>query len=505
LRKQLICFKNTALIVEKGILTEEAIENCTVPVVVDLEMAELVKGNSCYCNKDLTEEELRALVKTINGRETIWGGENCNIDDKSYKSLTFQLNAMFRKYNINECIQKIAFLAMTSVETGFFQTTGEIEGDTNSSQYFYKGRGILQLTGDGRNPVIYSDYQNKIGNAYNIIENPNLVSQKLFLSVDSGGFVWNHIKALKWEPRAKNNKDKDQADYEAKMKAFEWKRNKFAKGLSKNLNEIALLMKENEEDYFFLICRLLQGYTPASTNDYPETLHLDRRKQNLQKLKTWFKYDKNVCDNSGVALDFSGQAPWVAYAVQELKLYGGVRQTESPLKERVVEYFKIAKATWYDHTGYWCGAFVKWCFSQTQNYKNIFDSYDSVTAYNWLPKAQTQKLNPEKEGCKDLDYIENIADIFVGAVIVFNYSHVAFVIGESVDGNEIYYLGGNQSDKAANDGPGKRTICIGKILKTKINQEFWLSKPTSYTPSDEEKKLPKLNVTAYELNNALSR
>ena len=79
LRKQLICFKNTALIVEKGILTEEAIENCTVPVVVDLEMAELIRGKSCYCNKDLTEEEVKDLIKTINGKDTIWGSQNCNI------------------------------------------------------------------------------------------------------------------------------------------------------------------------------------------------------------------------------------------------------------------------------------------------------------------------------------------------------------------------------------------------------------------------------------------
>ncbi|MCC9063566.1 hypothetical protein [Flavobacterium piscisymbiosum] len=114
------------MIVEKGFLTPEAIDNCTVPVMVDMEMAEVVKEKNCYCNKDLTEEELRSMVKTINGRETIWGGEGCNIDDKSYKSLTLQLNAMFRKYNINECIQKNAFLAMKSVETGFFQTGSSI-------------------------------------------------------------------------------------------------------------------------------------------------------------------------------------------------------------------------------------------------------------------------------------------------------------------------------------------------------------------------------------------
>ena len=198
-------------------------------------------------------------------------------------------------------------------------------------------------------------------------------------------------------------------------------------------------------------------------------------------------------------------APWVPFAMKELKTYGGVRQIESPLKERVVEYFKVAKASWYDHTGYWCGAFVKWCFAQTENYNTVFDSYNSVTAFNWLPKIQTQKLNSNLKGCIDLEHINSINDIFVGAIIVFDYSHVAFVIGESTDGTLIYYLGGNQSDKAKNDGPGKRTICIGKIFKTGINKKFWLSKPISYKPSDEEKKLPKLTVTAYELNNASTR
>lgn len=43
------------------------------------------------------------------------------MDDKSYEGLTYELNSMFRKYGINECIQKMAFLAMTSVETGCFQ------------------------------------------------------------------------------------------------------------------------------------------------------------------------------------------------------------------------------------------------------------------------------------------------------------------------------------------------------------------------------------------------
>jgi uncharacterized protein (TIGR02594 family) len=484
LRKQLICFKNTALIVEKSILTEEAIDNCTVPVVIDSEMAELVKGKSCYCNKDLTEEDLRALVKTINGRETIWGGENCNIDDKSYKSLTFQLNAMFRKYNINECIQKIAFLAMTSVETGFFQTTGEIEGDTNSSQYFYKGRGILQLTGDGRNPVIYSDYQNKIGNAYNIIENPNLVSQKLFLSVDSGGFVWNHIKALKWEPRPKNSKDKDQADYEAKMKAFEWKRNKFAKGLSKNLNDIALLMKENEEDYFFLICRLLQGYAPTSTSDYPATLHLDRRKENLQKIKNWFKFNKNVCDSGGGIPELSGRAPWMDVAIQEIKNYGGKK--ESLIDSRVRTYHKdgggdsdAGSAT------SWCSSFVCWCL-ENGNHKYL--SPHSTGSRFFLTSNTVEKC-----------------EAFFGAIAVFSdcnkdgsdiktAGHVTFVFGKLKDTNNYAVLGGNQGDKITlspyyytHGNSFKMYVDDNGVIHYKIFRGFY--KPKGYVITEKDQLL----------------
>jgi hypothetical protein len=79
LRKQLICFKNTALIVEKGILTEEAIENCTVPVVVDLEMAEVQTSKVCSCKENnfywsskITCEERKKVLEVC---ANIWGEE----------------------------------------------------------------------------------------------------------------------------------------------------------------------------------------------------------------------------------------------------------------------------------------------------------------------------------------------------------------------------------------------------------------------------------------------
>ena len=195
---------------------------------VKVEIAEVKKQKSCYCNRDFTEEELRSMVLLINGKEDIWTNANCNIDDKSYQRLTLELNAMFRKHGINECIQKMAFLAMTSVETGFFNTAGEVAGNTSSSQYFYKGRGILQLTGKENEPVMYKDYGSyKTGNenAYTG-ENANLIASNIHLAVDSGGWVWTNKKSLSYEHRAKNSKDSSQADYEEKMRAFKWKREK---------------------------------------------------------------------------------------------------------------------------------------------------------------------------------------------------------------------------------------------------------------------------------------
>lgn len=80
-------------------------------------------------------------------------------------------------------------------------------------------------------------------------------------------------------------------------------------------------------------------------------------------------------------------------------------------------------------------------------------------------------------------------DAFVGAVIVFNYSHVAFIIGQTEDGLSYVYLGGNQGGS----GSGKRKITKNKVKKN--SGTFWLTKPKNYSPSTQEKELPVLNVT----------
>lgn len=327
----------------------------------------------------------------------------------------------------------------------------------------------MQLTGEGNNPTIYSEYQKAIGSANNIIANPNLISQKLFLTVDSGGWAWKNVRSPSWNPRGRDYRDKDQADYEAKMIAYEWRRKKFPKGLLKNLNEIALLMKEEEENYFFFISRLLQGYVLPSTSDYPTTLHLDRRKENLQKLKTWFKFNKNVCDSGGVIPELSGRAPWMALAwIEEAKnlvetgnnkeiqkFFDGMPY-ENSMKNNTTNEKKIA----------WCAAFVNWIMRH-YGYNGIQtdNGYDAVRALKWANWDEGIDLKKPAYGAIAIKTRDG-------------GGHVGFVAGKK--GSKIVILGGNQTSKL---------YCV----KYDVSDYFAYIVPKNYKINDSDYNLPEYN------------
>lgn len=130
LRKQLICFKNTALIVEKGILTEEAIDNCTVPVVVDSEMAEIQTNKDCTrCKKEIILSDLQQVF--FNGNKSIM--EKC---------LPY-INEYFEKFQINTCKLKAHFFAQVRTETDLVILTESLkykeETLFNSDLAYYSG------------------------------------------------------------------------------------------------------------------------------------------------------------------------------------------------------------------------------------------------------------------------------------------------------------------------------------------------------------------------------
>ncbi|WP_221411147.1 hypothetical protein, partial [Apibacter sp. B3924] len=61
-----------------------------------------MKKRNCYCHRDFTEEEMEQLLIHMNGNTKLW--TDGLINDNSVKSLTRELNQMFRRYGINSCI-----------------------------------------------------------------------------------------------------------------------------------------------------------------------------------------------------------------------------------------------------------------------------------------------------------------------------------------------------------------------------------------------------------------
>lgn len=449
LRKQFIFYESGCLKVSQ-LETPDAIENDVMPVVI--EMAEVKKQKTCWCDKPFNETDVRGLVKHMRGKEEIW--ENTNMDRESFSDLTLELNAMFSKYSINKCIQKIAFLANVHSETSFFRIAGEEKSGHASSGYKYKGRGIQQLTGDGSNPVAYAVYDEMVPE--DIVAHPELVATKLYLAVDSGGWFWSEYKKV--------SKFKDNEKYSNEEKAsMKFKREYFSKALGKSLNDTALLMEDEEEKYYFLICKMLNGYSPIHRLEVKPN-GWEARKEGINKLKEWFKYDKTICKEGETLLPelASGNASWFKIAWQEYEKYKDLREIDSPLKEKITKYFDVSSAAGlgYGYSEPWCGAFLAWCFDQTED-----------------------------------------CEVFVGALIVFDFSHVALIAGESIDGTRYVYLGGNQGNGESRSGYQK--IILGSVRKNS-KTIIAITKPKRYKISPKDKILPKYDVNA-ENSNKTSR
>ena len=193
-------------------------------------------------------------------------------------------------------------------------------------------------------------------------------------------------------------------------------------------------------------------------------------------MKSVFKVEE--C-GKGAGLNLVGDAPWFQVAWKEYEKYKGLREIDSPLKEKITEYFDVSSAAGldYDYTNPWCGAFLAWCFDQTQDYKRI-NTAKSAAAFGW--KGSTWENGEDCEA-------------FVGALIVFDFSHVALIAGENLDGTRYVYLGGNQGNGEKTAGHQK--IILGSVDK-KSKSIIAITKPKKYTISEKDKELPKYDVSA---------
>ncbi|MFV0304492.1 MAG: hypothetical protein ACK5IC_03290 [Moheibacter sp.] len=362
---------------------------------------------------------------------------------------------MFSSYGINKCIQKIAFLANLKEETGFFKQSKEERSSYKSSQSTYKGRGILQITGTKdsteyyNNSGPYKTYGAKIGKESEIVNNPDLLSENLHYAIDVGGWVWDVFKTKPdWGQRGKNSGESE-SDYKAKMEAYKWKREYFDKAKKgDSLNDIALLMADEEEKYFYLTAKLLNGYGQKHTNNV-DPMGWDGRKTALSKLKSWFKYNKNVCDGQA-PLQFGDMSPWIEIAIQEeVKI---IREST---------YCKYIKDTYHASTdnakmsrcgsesdatrenSAWCASFVNYCL-ETSGHSSQQDP-----GARWYKDVNRVKRSKEKGVYHTSEiWAKKHTEMYIGGVVVWaNNGHTTFVVGiDKNKPNNYIFLGGNQTN-----------------------------------------------------------
>lgn len=177
------------------------------------------------------------------------------------------------------------------------------------------------------------------------------------------------------------------------------------------------------------------------------------------------------------------RAPWMKVAWEEFDKYKGIKEEDSPLKEKIEDYFK--------ETGYngnyknaWCAAFINWCFDNTTLYKDT-NSKGAMAARDWGPEGNSYVAGSSKDGWVNGE----TTDAFIGAVAVIkSHSHVVFIIGVNSKGDFVN-LGGNQGSKVS----GGQKICMGSMPKSDV---LYIMKPKNYTVQDEEKKLPIYDIDA---------
>ncbi|MCJ8497633.1 CHAP domain-containing protein [Chryseobacterium salipaludis] len=186
--------------------------------------------------------------------------------------------------------------------------------------------------------------------------------------------------------------------------------------------------------------------------------------------------------------DQGKRAPWVDVAFSEFEKFKGKREKDSPLKERISQYFKGTGNSDLNYKSAWCAAFVRWCFDQTEEYKDT-NTKGTAAAFDWAEFGNSKVVsNKYVDGWSN----GSRSEPFVGAVIVFSWSHVAFIVSENKDKSKYVYIGGNQTGWEGKTA-GTQVISMSSISK-KSSDIFAIMKPKDYVIDDAEKQLPTYNV-----------
>lgn len=156
-----------------------------------------VSGQKCFCNKDIDKELLeKILPNEVLKKGLFYNSRYESIRNTSIDELLEKLNLAFKKFEINNCLEKVHFLAQVGFECHRFRTTEEY-GYSDPPDYWYDyeggpkyhGRGLIQLTNDFN----YKNFGDYIG--IDLLANPSLVASNLKYAILASVWYWRYGSA----------------------------------------------------------------------------------------------------------------------------------------------------------------------------------------------------------------------------------------------------------------------------------------------------------------------
>lgn len=487
LRKQFIFYESGCLKVSQK-ETPEAIENDVMPVVV--EMAEVKRDGESGCPRCKAEITIDILKKVYK-----------NAKNEDLQELALTLNKYRNIFELNTCARKAHFFAQSLQEAGT-NLKGGLHGESldyaaeDLPKHFKNFRANPELGKQSPPNDLAYEYGRSSKNGYKS-------NEKKIAEIAYGGRLGNESVDDTWNFRGRGLLQiTGKGNYKEIQKKIDEKASDsgvtIVDGVDRDYTpkEAAITgMADWYKDSMYLkaddtgksaddvvvdsIIDILNKLTPSRLNRkiwYRGGKLGNWEVKSGDSMKSVFKVEE--C-GKGTELNLVGDAPWFQVAWKEYEKYKGLREIDSPLKEKITEYFDVSSAAGlgYDYTNPWCGAFLAWCFDQTQDYKRI-NTAKSAAAFGW--KGSTWENGEDCEA-------------FVGALIVFDFSHVALIAGENLDGTRYVYLGGNQGNGEKTAGHQK--IILGSVDK-KSKSIIAITKPKKYTISEKDKQLPKYDVNA---------
>lgn len=460
-------FYNPLYVSETGTIEDQQVIS---PVLV--ERGESHQATCPRCNAPVTAEELKKIFPKASD-------ENLKIAAETYTKYMENLK-------MNTCWNKAHFFAQAKVEGGEKLELKQGESMNYSAEDLYKGRWNPKKQ---KYVTIFSAFKGNYEDSYNYgrsERNSYIANQRMIANIAYGSKLGNKGGDDGWNFRGKGLIQlTGRTNYE-RMNTYTKKYENVdivnnSDIVSKDL-KIAVLSSMAYFNYYKVnekangtkdvkkdICPMIgNDVTLANGNtNYGE-------KQNAFDNFTSkvFQIDACLWGKVDEPLKFlDGRAPWIDIAISEYNKYKTYFNPNSTIQARIKEYCSPNKP----YYTLWCAAFVHWCFQEA--------GYPNIHSGNWLGAYQFKSENwKEGESC----------EAFVGAIIVFNFSHVAFIIGQTKDKKKYVYLGGNQGGSE-----GKRSISVNSVSKT--SSTFWISKPKSYTISEKEKELPLLEASGKDL------